>query len=857
MGRFFKILALTLVALLAGTGAVGIATTISPAFRERVELILNLKDENSIQFLKDKIKGYQSQVDDLNMQIKDLQNRVEELQESDTSLNAKIAELKARVSELESQVASLEKTISDLNLQVDTLIEQVDSMWNIFDNYQINDDYQSGATSEKPKLTPKEKEMVDDQVKKLESKIEDLTNQVKDLNNTINDLNSQIEDLKKDKSDAEDKKKKNDATIIEKRTEITNITTTINDYRTQIENNNQKYEDNRTQIQNNNVTINELEKKENKTEEEQNQLNSLKETNSKLETENTKIEEQRDVLQEQLNQCQEQVNQLNSQVTELENNNKIYTKQINDLDSQITAMESQVSEIQTSASTIQSNIDKAQAKANKFKSLISNAIIVKPSDPDTPTDPDKPGTTDPSEPTDPEPSEPDTPSDDTKVEYGTRYFKDLESFTTSEELDNYFAQHSEFVYNKTTDLSHSGILEQIPSAYFTSGGYKIEDEQNLELEKYIQFSYLFFKTEDKQKAIDYMKKSLVGMSEEEIAKYCNYYKVADNYIYLEGVSDGGSTSYNLHIGKRAISIVSYARKDGIFIEDNGKITKVYDFGRNWSFDVFDSVVFAFGENKGIVAIDLSINGFQVLTNAGTWNNFCGTDGNLTYIRNAEGTKQITYNLETNEFTISDYKEPEEPSVTTSKIFIDGEGYEFVVGSNFKDWLNSEYNTNKFLQVNNQFENFEKTKVLTLDDKVVNVSDLIIDGANYIFKEKKVEETTETTYTSGATKSNPDLGALSSKDSAIKYLSEKRKEDGTNDFTNIQSATSGYNLQNYTDCLVVANTSWGGYISIVYYSQENMQNVLNYIQKEMEGKDNCTIIYYYISANYAIVESISK
>ena len=51
----------------------------------------------------------------------------------------------------------------------------------------------------------------------------------------------------------------------------------------------------------------------------------------------------------------------------------------------------------------------------------------------------------------------------------------------------------EYFYSKTTDLSQSGILEQIPSAYYTSGGYKRADEQNPELEKYIP-AYMMPKT---------------------------------------------------------------------------------------------------------------------------------------------------------------------------------------------------------------------------------------------------------------------------------------------------------------------------------------------------------------------------
>lgn len=134
--------------------------------------------------------------------------------------------------------------------------------------------------------------------------------------------------------------------------------------------------------------------------------------------------------------------------------------------------------------------------------------------------------------------DPDTPSD-FKLEFGNRYFNEIADFNTCEELDNFFDEHTDkFAYGKTTnleDFEELGILEQISSVYYGCGGYKVADKQNEQLESYIQFSYLFFKTDDKQKAIDYLKSGLAGLSEEDLAKYCQYYKVKDNYIYLEAI----------------------------------------------------------------------------------------------------------------------------------------------------------------------------------------------------------------------------------------------------------------------------------------------------------------------------------
>ena len=572
----------------------------------------------------------------------------------------------------------------------------------------------------------------------------------------------------------------------------------------------------------------------------------MKETNSKLETENTKIEEQRDLLQEQLTECENKVKELNSQVTILEDNNKTYTKQIAELDTQISAMENQVSEIQTSASTIQSNIDKAQAKANKFKDLVANSIIVNPSNPDTPNPtPEEPDT--PSEDEDikefgtryykdfdlssfknlevlgnlfnensgflfqnvtdkdqisnalnnkipsayymaqglkldeynafqnnerdtftyffilmykaedrqkaedyindnftdgnmsyyyisnemayietiSKKSEPDTPSEDFELEYGKRYFTELADFTTSEELENYFKENKDYKFSSLSGdkLVDSGLTNIIPSAFYMCDGYKLVD-YNSSNETYISFSYMLFEAKDKQTAIDFLKNNLT----DEMLKQINYYLISDNFIYAEYISTGSDFSTDYTEGK---SLVSYERKDGLFVRDNttNEITQIYSKGRNWNINSgwlsSNKIVFATSKNNGIIVINSIDDSVKVLTDNDTWNNFDGIVEDVTYIRNADNTKQIAYNLETGEFTISDYKEPTEQ---ISKILIDGQGYEFVVGSTFKDWLNSEYNTNNFLQVNNQIENFKKTKVLTLDDKVVNVGEAIIDGA---------------------------------------------------------------------------------------------------------------------------------
>ena len=755
MNKFGKIIAGTLAGIVVlGSAGTGLVYKFSPTFKDKVDNVFhigNKKDElkKQIEELKQQLEAFkdaentiknlqaekaqlQAEKDDLQKQFDENQKKLETLQAEKSKLsedmqaqidelNVKIAnlekeqsdiqkridDLEKRVSTLETQVADLQKQVADKQTQIDKLSDKIADLWSVFENYTIYTDAEDkGETPPATEIKQSDKEALEERIAQLETKVAELESNKADKT-TEKQAKQEIINNYNEKKITINNNITNNVTIINNsKTTINDNSKTINDYTSTINSNN-------TTIANNNNTIKDLENKESRTDEEQTTLDNLKKENEDLQTDNT-------TKQSEIEKLQTEIDTAKANVENLEKKNTEQQAQVEDLEKRVSELEAEVKTIDNDISNLDKSIDSVNSQIDKFEKFIKNSTIV-----------DDSGTTDP--------SKPDTPSEDFELEYGKMYFTDLADFTTSEELDEHFAAQSDIVYYKTTDLSQSGILEQIPSAYFTIGGYKLADEQNEQLETYIEFAYLFFKAEDKQKAIEYMKSGLAGMSEEDLAEYCNYYKVTDEYLYLEAKVGGSSNSGYFEDGK---CITSYGRKDGIFIENKqtGEIIKVYDSGRLWNFFFtgLNSITFAYGNNNGLIVINTDTNAVQVLTDNDTWNHFDGTVENVTYIRNADNTKRISYNLETGEFTISDYKEPTEQ---TSKIIIDGQGYEFVVGSTFKDWLNSEYNTNNFLQVNNQIENFKKTKVLTLDEKVVNVGDAIIDGANYIFKEITTDATT--------------------------------------------------------------------------------------------------------------------
>lgn len=676
MNKFGKIIAGTLAGvIIGGSIGTGLAYKFSPTFKEKVDNVFHIGDKKDelkkqIEELKQQLEAYkdaentiktlqnekaQLQAEKVDLQKRfdenqntiktlqaektklseDMQNQIDELnvrianlEKEQTDLQKRIADLEKRVSTLEIQVADLQKQVADKQTQIDKLSEKITNLWSVFENYTIYTDAEDkGETPPATEIKQSDKEALEERISQLETKVAELestkadkTTEKQAKQEIINNYNNQKETINNNITN-------NNTTINNYNTTINNNENTINDYTTTIESNN-------TTIANNNNTINELENKENRTDEEQTTLDNLKRENSDLQADNA-------TKQSEIERLQTEIDTARTNVENLEKTNQEQQAQVSDLERRVSELEGEVTTIDNDISNLDKSINSVNSQIIKFQNFIKNSTII-----------DDSGTTDPSEPTDP--SNPDTPSEDFKLEYGKRYFTELSGFITTEEIDNYFAQHSEFVYNKTTDLSQSGILEQIPSAYYTSGGYKRADEQNPELEKYIEFSYMFFNSEDKQKAINFMKSGLAGMGEEELAEYCNYYKVTDKYIYLEAKNSGVENSY--HFGDNKC-ITSYARRDGIFIENmqTGETTKVYENGRNWNFYLCDSVAFAFGEDKGLLAINLNTNEVQVLTDAETWNVITREEKTITFL-NSERTKQLTYSIETYDFSISDYKE---------------------------------------------------------------------------------------------------------------------------------------------------------------------------------------------------------
>lgn len=676
MNKFGKIIAGTLAGIVVlGSAGTGLAYKFSPTFKEKVDNVFHIGDKKDelkkqIEELKQQLEAYkdaentiktlqnekaQLQAEKVDLQKRfdenqntiktlqaektklseDMQNQIDELnvrianlEKEQTDLQKRIADLEKRVSTLEIQVADLQKQVADKQTQIDKLSEKITNLWSVFENYTIYTDAEDkGETPPATEIKQSDKEALEERISQLETKVAELestkadkTTEKQAKQEIINNYNNQKETINNNITN-------NNTTINNYNTTINNNENTINDYTTTIESNN-------TTIANNNNTINELENKENRTDEEQITLDNLKRENSDLQDDNA-------TKQSEIERLQTEIDTARTNVENLEKTNQEQQAQVSDLERRVSELEGEVTTIDNDISNLDKSINSVNSQIIKFQNFIKNSTII-----------DDSGTTDPSEPTDP--SNPDTPSEDFKLEYGKRYFTELADFTTSEELDNYFSTRGEYFYSKTTDLSQSGILEQIPSAYYTSGGYKLADEQNPELEKYIEFSYMFFNSEDKQKAINFMKSGLAGMGEEELAEYCNYYKVTDNYLYLEAIVSGSETSYHFGDEKR---IISYARKDGIFIENKqtGEITKVCENGRNWNFDALNSIAFAFGEDKGLLAINIDTNVVQILADAGTWNRYIQEEKTITFL-NSERTKQLTYNTETNEFSISDYKE---------------------------------------------------------------------------------------------------------------------------------------------------------------------------------------------------------
>lgn len=737
MNKFGKIIAGTLAGvIIGGSIGTGLAYKFSPTFKEKVDNVFHIGDKKDelkkqIEELKQQLEAYkdaentiktlqnekaQLQAEKVDLQKRfdenqntiktlqaektklseDMQNQIDELnvrianlEKEQTDLQKRIADLEKRVSTLEIQVADLQKQVADKQTQIDKLSEKITNLWSVFENYTIYTDAEDkGETPPATEIKQSDKEALEERISQLETKVAELestkadkTTEKQAKQEIINNYNNQKETINNNITN-------NNTTINNYNTTINNNENTINDYTTTIESNN-------TTIANNNNTINELENKENRTDEEQTTLDNLKRENSDLQDDNA-------TKQSEIERLQTEIDTARTNVENLEKTNQEQQAQVSDLERRVSELEGEVTTIDNDISNLDKSINSVNSQINKFENFIKNSTII-----------DDSGTTDPSEPTDP--SNPDTPSEDFKLEYGKRYFTELSDFTTSEEIDNYFAQHSEFVYNKTTDLSQSGILEQIPSAYYLNYGYKIADKNNMELEKYIQFSYLFFKSEDKEKLISWFKANINVVG--DYSKYCNYYLIGEDFIYMEGFVEGSNTCISFANENVSKTIICYERKDGIFIEDDksDEIKRVYESGRGWNLKIKNETAFAYGvENKGIVAVDMINDTATTLTDNGTWTVYSQAENNISFI-NSESAKQLTYNVETKEITISDYKEFTEP-----KVLYTGGNYQLTF-SNFKNsWLHNELKNEANKEfLNSGYKDIDKVSNLQIQDYISN------------------------------------------------------------------------------------------------------------------------------------------
>ena len=234
---------------------------------------------------------------------------------------------------------------------------------------------------------------------------------------------------------------------------------------------------------------------------------------------------------------------------------------------------------------------------------------------------------------------------------------------------------------------------------------------------------MLYDSKDKQTVINLMKSNLTG----EMLKQINYYTIQDSYSYIEYIvgSQESITAYTE--GK---SLISYDRKDGLYIKNNttNEVTQIYSKGRSWNIHdrwlQTNSKAIATSVNNGVIVVNSTDDSVTVLTDSDTWNDFNSNDAdNMLYIKNTTNTKQISYNFETGESSITDVEQ--QPTIRLSKFNVGDETYDFEEGTIFKDWLGSKYNTNGFNQnESNQIQNTDKTAILVLADKAVNISDTV-------------------------------------------------------------------------------------------------------------------------------------
>lgn len=329
--------------------------------------------------------------------------------------------------------------------------------------------------------------------------------------------------------------------------------------------------------------------------------------------------------------------------------------------------------------------------------------------------------------------------DEFALEYGKKYFTDLIVNPTQTDLENYFKDNKNYHFSSQSGeaLVNTGMAKTIPSLSYVCNGYKLED-YNSTKETYILFQYILYDSTDKQNVINFLKSNLTG----EYLKSINYYTIQDNYTYMESI-DGSQESITAYTEGK--SFVSYDRKDGLYIKNNttNEVTQIYSKGRSWNIHdrwlKTNNKAIATSTNNGVIVVDSTNDSVTVLADSDTWNDFSSSDtDNMLYVKNADNTKQISYNLETGESSITDVEQ--QPTVKLSKFNVDGTSYEFEEGSIFKDWVHSKYNTIGLVQgEQNLVQNSDKTKVLSLDEKNITINDTVLSGKDYILINITVEK----------------------------------------------------------------------------------------------------------------------
>lgn len=798
MGKFGKIIAGTVAGILViGSAGTGLAYKFSPTFKDKVDNVFHIGDKK--EDLKKQIEELKQQLE----AFKDAENTIKNLQAEKDQLQKEKDELQKQFDENQKQIAILKQEKSQLSEEMQAEIDELNTRISSLEKEQSN---------------------LQNRIDSLEKRVSDLEIQVADLQNQVADKQTQIDQLS---------------------TKITDLWSVFENYTLYTDAEENGEEPPVTEIKQSDKEaleerINQLETKvaelENtkadKTAEKQtkqeiiNKYNNQKITiNQTITNNNSTINNYNDKITNNNSAISDYSKTIDSNNTTISNNNNTI-KELEQKESlteseqtQLDNLKSENDQLQKENETKQSEIEKLQAEINTAKSQVAELEQVNQEQQMQVTDLEKR-----------------VAELESEVKVIESELSNLDKSIAS--VNSQISKFENFIKNSTI-IDDSGTTDpneptnpdtpSTPTESVEAGDryfdFNIEMSDSNYDEFFKDYDCDFQSTKEVENinsllngtipSAYYLAQGMVDLSSEEIT-FRRYFGVvmfdvsdrenALNY-YFNAIKDNESTTYYYYLSNNILYFEYFEEKQKPNVCNHLEIKEVQENYEETEFYIsYDLVRYCSG---------------------------CGEELSRETI-----------------MTLID-------DVTVSIFTIENKEYSFIVGEYFKDWINSENNTLNLLEVNGQVENFEKTMVLTLNGAVVKVEDAIVENGIYEFKNKTIEEETETTYVGGASKSNPDLGALATKESAYEYLKEATTENGATMYSNVQSATSGYNLQNVTDSLVLAETDWGGYISIVHYQKENMQNVLNYILEEMEGKDNCQIVFYYITETFAVVESFKN